>query len=104
MDNYRIILSPRAINDLESIVRYISEDNPKAAKKLAQALVNRTKSLITFPNSGRYLPEFPNTEIRELILKPYRIIYRIDKDKSRIEISRFWHSARGIPLLKIQRF
>jgi toxin ParE1/3/4 len=32
-----------------------------------------------FPNSGRTLPEFPESPFRELIVPPYRFFYRADK-------------------------
>ncbi|WP_372726719.1 type II toxin-antitoxin system RelE/ParE family toxin [Nostoc sp. TCL26-01] len=28
------------------------------------------------------------------MLKPYRIIYRVEEDKKQISIARFWHSAQ----------
>jgi toxin ParE1/3/4 len=32
--------------------------------------------LLTFPTSGRSLPEFPASPLREVIVDPYRIVYR----------------------------
>jgi plasmid stabilization system protein ParE len=37
--DYRIVLAPRAVSDLEDIVRYIALHNPEAAKKLGQKLL-----------------------------------------------------------------
>jgi plasmid stabilization system protein ParE len=43
------------------------------------------------------VPEFHRPELREIIFRSYRIIYRLkDADKS-VEIVRFWHGARGFP-------
>jgi toxin ParE1/3/4 len=58
------------------------------------ALIERTKLLGSFPQSGRKVPEFDRPEIRELILRPYRIVYQIDDVKKRIGVARFWHGAR----------
>jgi toxin ParE1/3/4 len=41
------------------------------------------------------VPEFGDPLIRELILKPYRIVYRIDEEKKVIGIARYRHSARA---------
>jgi len=91
---YEVIIAPRAITDLEDIVLYVSPDRPEAAKRLALSLVERTKLLARFPDSGRVVPEFAHPAIRELILHPYRIVYRVDADRSIVGVARFWHGAR----------
>ncbi|MGK7954724.1 MAG: type II toxin-antitoxin system RelE/ParE family toxin [Crocosphaera sp.] len=40
------------------------------------------------------VPEFNDPNLRQLILKPYRIIYRVEESKKQIGIARFWHSSR----------
>jgi toxin ParE1/3/4 len=95
--DFQVILSPRAIQDLQEIVRYISIDNPSAAENLGLELIAKAGSLKTFPERGRQVPELNDPEIRELVVRSYRIVYRIRKDKNVIEVSRFWHGARGTP-------
>jgi len=56
-------------------------------------------SLKTMPERGRVVPEFRRSELREIILRSYRIIYRINELDKSIEIVRFWHGARGFPRL-----
>ncbi len=92
--DYRVVLAPRAIDDLRDIVLYISPDRPEAAHRLGSVLIEKTKMLGVFPQSGRIVPEFGNPMIRELILKPYRIVYRIDEGSGIIGIARFWHGSR----------
>jgi len=36
-------------------------------------------------------------DIREIIHKSYRIVYRVRQEKRMVEVSRFWHGARGTP-------
>jgi toxin ParE1/3/4 len=93
--DYKVILAPRAIGDLRDIVLYITSDRPEAARRLGLALIERTKVLADFPLSGRIVPEFDDRLIRELILKPYRIVYRLDESAKVIGIARYWHGARG---------
>jgi plasmid stabilization system protein ParE len=97
--DFKIILAPRAIRDLEEIVRYISIDNPVRAESFGRELVKKSKMLKGFPDIGRVVPEFGEPNIRELIHLSYRIVYRVHRDKQLIEVSRFWHGARGIPRL-----
>ena len=91
---YTVVLSPKAVGDLEAIVRYISLTNPIAARKVGRRLLSKTKDLSQFPFKGQKVPEFDSPEIRQLILVPYRIVYRVEEDKKRISVARFWHSAQ----------
>ena len=93
--DYKVVLAPRAIEDLRDIVLYVAPDRPEAAKRLGFALIERTKVLSGFPFSGRVVPEFDDRLIRELILKPYRIVYRVDEKAKAIGVARYWHGARG---------
>lgn len=92
--DYTVILSPKAVGDLEAIVRYIALDNPKAARKVGQTLLNKTEELSQFPFKGQKVPEFKNSDIRQIILKPYRIVYRVEEDTKCISIARFWHASQ----------
>lgn len=93
--DYKVVLAPRAIEDLRGIVLYVAPDRPEAAKRLGLALIEKTKVLGRFPLSGRVVPEFGDRLIRELILKPYRIVYRVDESSKVVGVARYWHGARG---------
>ena len=93
--DYTIILSPKAVGDLETIVRYIALNNPEAARKVGENLLDKTRELGQFPLKGQKVPEFDRLDIRQVILKPYKIVYRVEEDKKRINIARFWHSAQA---------
>ena len=93
----KVILSPRAIQDLSEIVRYISFDDADTAMRFGYALIDAALSLNTFPERGRFVPEFADGHTRELIYGRYRIVYRFNSDQNAVWISRFWHAARGTP-------
>ena len=63
----KVILSPRAIQDLEEIVRYISFDNPKVAEQFGYALIDAALSLSNLPERGRFVPEFGDGRTREIL-------------------------------------
>jgi hypothetical protein len=63
---------------------------------MGAGLLDRIRMLETFPFAGKIVEEFDNPAIRELVLPPYRIVYRIDKRGKIIGIARFWHGARGV--------
>ena len=49
----KIVWSPTAVSDLESIRSYIAEDNPTAARKVATRIKDAVNRLVNFPLSGR---------------------------------------------------
>lgn len=95
----QVILAPRAIRDLETIVRYIATDNPAAALRFGQALIEKARSVGTFPEAGRVVPEIGDPNIREVIYGSYRVVYRVNNPKRIVEVARFWHAAQGEPHL-----
>ena len=95
----RIVITEPAIADLSEIVGFIARDNPAAAHQFGMGLVAKTKVLIQFPEFGRQMPEPDLREFREIVARPYRIIYRFKPEHSLVEILRFWHGARGAPVL-----
>lgn len=97
--DFEVIWSPSARLDLKEIVSYIAEDNAEIAQRFGLSLIDATKSLASFPEKGRVVPEFRSQDIREVIFKPYRIIYRVRESQSVIEVVRVWHAARGTPEL-----
>jgi plasmid stabilization system protein ParE len=59
-------------------------------------LTKRSEQIAAFPRSGRMVPEYEAPDIREVIERPYRIIYRIKTDQ--IDILAVVHSAQLLPL------
>ena len=95
--DFKVFLSEDALSDLERIVAYIAPHNPEAASRLAGRLLDAALSLNTFPERGRAVPEFQRVELREIVFRSYRIIYRVQAAEKAVEIIRFWHAARGFP-------
>lgn len=60
--DYQVILSPRAIQDLKEIVRYISIDSPANAEKFGLALIEKARTLKVFPNEVAWSPNFGTTK------------------------------------------
>ncbi len=94
---YQVALSPAARRDLRDIVRYISVDSAERAVGFARLLVTSIKRLSDFPEMGRVVPEFADPSIREIVVRSYRVIYRVDHGDCRVDVARFWHGARGTP-------
>ncbi|MGA2854225.1 MAG: type II toxin-antitoxin system RelE/ParE family toxin [Verrucomicrobiota bacterium] len=95
--DFKVFLSDEALSDLERLVAYIAPHNPAAAGRLGNQLLDTAFSLHTFPDRGRAVPEFRRPELREIVFRSYRIIYRVNNSDRSVEIVRFWHAARGFP-------
>lgn len=95
--DYKIIFSEPAIDDLQTIVRFIARDNQPAAARFGEKLIGSIRHLARFPRIGRVVPEQNDANIREIISKPYRVFYRVKDEARVIEVIRFWHAARGEP-------
>ncbi len=92
---HQIIWAPRALADLREIVRYISHDNPDAARRFGERLIGKAESLATFPERGRVIRKFADPSIREVFLRSYRIAYRIrGQPTPTVEIAPIWHGAQ----------
>lgn len=87
-----------AKNDLKSIHEFIKVDSPKYANQHVEKLIERVEQLETFPYSGRIVPEFSISQIRELIEGNYRIVYYLDLESA--FILRVHHSAQLLRFLK----
>ena len=99
--DFKIIISQPAIDDLKSIVSYIAPHNPDAASRMGTELLKRTRILASFPEIGRHAPEADHPDVREIIYRSYRIFYRIKHEQRLVEVIRFWHSARGFPIIPV---
>jgi len=88
----RLTWSPRSIRDLESIREYIARDSPLYADLVVQRLVHAPERLQQFPESGRIVPERDEPHLRELIVRPFRLVYRVRDDS--IEIVTVFRASR----------
>lgn len=84
-----------AARRIEAIHGFVAMDDPAAARRLATELVALGESLRTMPHRGRRVPELPDPAIRELILRNYRLVYRVQR--SAVEILTVFEAHRLFP-------
>ncbi|MDX6385507.1 MAG: toxin ParE1/3/4 [Blastocatellia bacterium] len=94
---YQLIWSLAARDDLHDIIVFIARDNPERPMSFGYELISEADHLQAFPEFGRIVPEYENQLLREIIFRPYRIVYRVNHKQKLCEIARVWHSARGVP-------
>ena len=74
-----ILWTERARRDLFEIGDFIARDKPGAAPKLVGEILDAVGRTALFPASGRIVPEFGRSDLREVILGNYRVVYRLDE-------------------------
>jgi addiction module RelE/StbE family toxin len=95
----QVIWSLGSLADLTAIISLIAAENPPAAERVAASLRERVRQLDSFPLSGKHYDFTSRGEVRELVVPPYRVFYRLTDDQKILRILRVWHSARGLPEL-----
>ena len=69
--------SLEASENLVEIEEFIARDSLERAVRFVDALIDHAVTMLTDnPRSGRVVPETGNPDIRELINRGYRIVYR----------------------------
>jgi toxin ParE1/3/4 len=91
----RVHWTHTAIAHLFAIYEQIARDAPIYAQRIVDRLTRRSEQIATFPQSGRMVPEYGAPDLREVIERPYRIIYRIREDH--IDVLAVVHSAQVLP-------
>lgn len=80
----KVVWTLTAEEDLAGIVDFIADDNIEAALAVFERIRERATALHNLPDRGRIVPELHQNGIiqyRELIVAPWRIIYRLQDDK-----------------------
>jgi len=94
---HRVSFAASAVHDLEEIrAWHLKLEVPEVGERLLQEVLTAVERLADFPESGRVLPEFGVPQLREVIHPPFRIVYRLDKD--RVRVVRAWRSERLLRL------
>lgn len=74
---YQITWSPEAVEDLESIAKYIERDSPYYAQSVVSRVLELSRKIQEFPFIGRVVPEIGDEDIRERFIYSYRLVYKI---------------------------
>lgn len=93
----KIHLTDSAISDLREIqVYYEKQLVPQVGNRLVKEILARVETLTDNPDIGRLVPEFNSENVRELIHKPFRVVYL--RESALIFIVRVWRSERVLEL------
>ena len=102
--SFRVVWTKTAEADLDGIIEFIADDSIDAALAVLAWIRERTATLRQFPNKGRVVPELLQhgiVQYRELILSPWRIMYRIDGNS--VYVTAVFDSRRNLEDLLLER-
>jgi len=105
MKRFGVEWAQPASKDLENIIDYVSQDNVDNAITIFEKIKSKCNTLNRFPDRGRIVPELKAYGIlgyRELIISPWRVIYRTSEQK--VYVLAVIDSRRNMDDILIERF
>jgi plasmid stabilization system protein ParE len=93
--DFRLLFTQKALKDLAEIIGYIAQDDPQAAERFGNSLLDHVQLLTRFPRMGAAIRK--RARVRKLSHSPILVYYRIHEDKRLIEILHLRHASRKPP-------
>lgn len=90
----KVVIHESAARDLDEIIDWISQDNPRAATRLADRIRTKIERLAVTGLSHIGRPGLLEGT-RELVEAPYVIVYTIDQPNQLIDVLAVLHGARN---------
>ena len=73
----KVVWSPEAIEDVNSIGEYIGRDSEFYARAVVTKIIETGRNIERFPWIGRVVPELDDENIRERFVYSYRVVYQV---------------------------
>jgi toxin ParE1/3/4 len=88
----QVVWTRIARETLQEAVEYIAADSIDAARNVLARALDSAESLGTLGERGRMVPEYGRSDVREVFVGSYRLMYLVERE--RIVIVAFIHGAR----------
>ena len=85
----------RASKDALAIYDYIADQSETYADSVYARILARPNQLADYPESGSVVPEYNRSDIRELFVHSFRLIYRISG--TQVRVLTVIHGSRQLP-------
>jgi plasmid stabilization system protein ParE len=83
------------LRDLRAIRDYIAKDSEQYAEVTIARIFLAVERLLKFPESGRVVPERDDPEVREVVVRGFRVVYRFRG--AAIEVATVFRASREFP-------
>jgi plasmid stabilization system protein ParE len=87
-----VVWTEPAWEDLEAAAEFIARDSEHYAAAFVREVREAAESLGEFAHRGQIVPELRDPATRELLVRPYRLVYRVGS--SQVTIIAVIHGAR----------
>jgi len=104
-DEYNVIMAKSAEDDLNEIINFIAQNNPRTALVIMEKICKKMGTLDHFPYRGRYVPELLARNImdyRQITEEPWNIIYKINENI--VNVLAIIDSRRNLQDILIKKF
>ncbi len=91
----RVVGTDPAIADLQGIMDFIARDSPHYALRVGECIYEAAGKLELGQRAGGMVPEFAVDHFREVLMRPYRIIYEFRGQGCYIVA--IIHASRDVP-------
>jgi plasmid stabilization system protein ParE len=72
-------LHPGAAQDITEIWEFIAEDNPLAARRVREEILDAMRKLVEFPQQGHKRPDLSSRPLRFQVVRDYLVVYASDE-------------------------
>jgi plasmid stabilization system protein ParE len=79
-----VVWTEPAWDDLEAAAEYIARDSQAYAATFVEEIKAAAASLAEMAERGQIVPEIADASIRELLVRPYRLVYQLNERQVRI--------------------
>ena len=79
-----VVWTDPAWEDLEAAAEYIARDSEAYAAAFVEEIKAAATSLSEMAERGQIVPEIGDASIRELLVRPYRLVYQLTERQVRI--------------------
>jgi plasmid stabilization system protein ParE len=93
--DFRLLFTQRALNDLADIIGHIAEDDPEAAERFGNSLLDHVELLTRFPRMGSTIRR--RARVWKLSHSPILVYYQLRENKYLVEILHLRHASRKSP-------
>lgn len=83
-----------AYAQLDEAMAFVARDRPETAMVWLERILDAGESLAELPDRGRIVPEAAREDVRELLISPYRLIYR--QDARTVTVTMVVHERRAL--------
>lgn len=94
---YTIAWTDNALSSLADSISYLTQRNAPAAQGVLDRIEARLDALKTPPRTGKPYPKAADPNLRQVVVVPYVIVYRVIDSSQQVQILMVRHSRQQMP-------